>query len=385
MTSWRDWASVTVLGVAVFAVTTTEMIPLGLLPAIASDLGVSVGHAGLSVSLYGVLAGALAPIATVVSGRFDRRTVVATILLVFAAGNALSAAALGYPTFMAARLVSGLVHGLLWAIVASVAVRLVAASDAVRATAAVFSGISLALVLGVPVGATLGVLWGWRWVFAALAALCAVTTVLVCVLLPRLPSARLFGASDLLGLLSSSRLRTILWLTGAVVVGNYAGYAYLAPLLGERGVSAAAIGPLLLVYGIAGVLGNFGAGAALSRVSSARPLLLLLTGVLTVSLAMAAVVSSLSALVIVLAVWGMSYSALPVVLQTLVLRAVGDGAGEPATSIYVLVFNCSIAVGAFAGAVGVDAGGAVAPPVIGAVVAAVGVATVVFTRRPVRR
>jgi predicted MFS family arabinose efflux permease len=373
--------AVTTVGLAVFAVTTTEMIPMGLLPSIAHDLKVSEGQAGLSVTLYGVLAGLLAPVITVITGRKDRRTLLLSILAVFIAGNALSAVAQSYAVFMISRFTSGLIHGLMWAIVASVAIRLVCATDAVRATAAVFSGISLALVLGVPLGAFIGSILGWRWAFALLSMLCALTFILVRALLPQLPCERTFTFSDLRPLLKSTPLRTVLLVTAVVVIGNYSAYTYIAPFLYDaRAISAGLVGPFLLCYGVAGVVGNFACGAILSRSRSVRPVLAGLSVVLTAALLLIVVTQPRPLLALLMVVWGASYSALPVALQTQVLRVSDHGIGEATTSIYVLVFNCSIAAGALVGGFGIDTGGPTVPVLIGAPFSAVSIVAINFIR-----
>jgi predicted MFS family arabinose efflux permease len=373
--------AVTTVGLAVFAVTTTEMTPMGLLPSIAHDLRVSEGQAGLSVTLYGVLAGLLAPVITVISGRMDRRTLVLSILAVFTAGNALSAIAQSYTVFMISRFTSGLIHGLMWAIVASVAIRLVCGKDAVRATAAVFSGISLALVLGVPFGAFIGSILGWRWAFALLSMLCALTFILVRALLPQLPCERTFTFSDLRPLLKSTQLRIVLLVTAVVVIGNYSAYTYVAPFLYDaRAIGAGLVGPFLLCYGVAGVIGNFASGAILSRSHSVRPVLAGLTVVLTMALLLIVLTQPRPLLALLMVVWGASYSALPVVLQTQVLRVSDKGIGEATTSIYVLVFNCSIAAGALVGGFGIDTGGPTIPVLIGALFCAMSIVAIGFIR-----
>ncbi|CDO06247.1 arabinose efflux permease family protein [Mycolicibacterium cosmeticum] len=355
---------------------------MGLLPSIARDLNVSEGVAGLSVTLYGILAGLLAPIATILTSRIDRRTVLLVILTVFTVGNALSATAYSYPMFMASRFLSGVIHGLMWAIVASIAIRLVAETDAVRATAAVFSGISLALVLGVPAAAFVGDLYGWRSAFAALAVLSGVSLVLVRALLPPLSSSGTFAFPDLASLLRQPRLRRVLAVTALMVIANYSAYTYIAPFLQDaRGLAPQSTGPFLLIYGIAGVAGNFAAGALLSRARTVRAVLVALAVVLTGALMSLQVARLPIILAVLIAVWGASYSAMPVALQTLVLRIGGGRTGEAATSLYVLVFNCSIALGASAGAVAIDTAGPTVPALVGAAVCAVGLVPTLSLRR----
>lgn len=360
----RTWSAVTALAVAVFAVTATEMMPVAVLPEIGAALGVSVGVAGLTVTVFGVVAGLSAPLMTTRTRGLDRRTLVLAILGAFVVGNAATAVVTNYPLLLAVRLSMGLCHGLMWSIIAGAAVRLVPPTSAGRATAAVFSGISLALVLGIPAGTALSAQWGWRAVFVALAALAAATLIAVAILVPRLP-ARATG---------TPRWRTvpgpvypILAVTALVVVGNYAAYTYVAPfLLDHNGIQPQMLGAYLLVYGVAGVVGNAVIGAVVGGRRSLSALLVTCVAILSGSLVALRLAPAAPAIVVVvIAVWGASYSALPVVLQTLIFAAAPD-VRDAATSLYVMVFNVAIAGGAFVGAVAIDAVGPAAPMMWGA-------------------
>lgn len=368
------WLAVAAVAVSVFVVTTTEMSPVGLLPEIADDLRISEGTAGLSVSVYGVLAGLAAPPLTIGLRRVDRRTLLLVILTVFTVGNAFTALAVGPVTFFLARFAVGLIHGLLWAIVATIAIRLVSEHRATQATAAVFSGISLALVLGVPIGSFVGGIVGWRaafWGLSALSALCLVAATRTVPRLPALSSTTLADGSRR-GL---GAIRTPLVITAVVVVGNYAAYTYIVPFLRSLdGVDAGLTGPILLAYGVAGVVGNVIAGALLSRTRSPIRVLVGLTAAAAAAMATLVLVDSLTAAIALMAVWGAAYSGMPVVLQTLVLS--GSRTGETLTSMYVLVFNCSIAMGALVGGMAIDSRGPSAPIVLGAIVTALGLAVV---------
>lgn len=374
-----------VVGFAVFAVTSTEMSPVGLLPEIARDLRVSDGTAGIAVTAFGLVAGLLAPISTVASSRLDRRTLLLAILVVFTVGNALAATARSYWLFLAARIATGVSHGLLWSIVAAIAIRLVSTKDRVRATAIAFSGISLALVLGVPFGSLLGDYGGWRSAFAALAVLCGGGAVVVYLLVPRLPATERTRAADFIALVRSRPLIAAFAVTFVAVVGNYAAYTYIAPfLIGRSGVTAASIGPLLLVYGAAGVAGNFLSGYAVDWVGSLGKVIGALCLVVTGSLVLLLVLASARVAVIALLVtWGLAYSGLPVALQTLVLRGASDcnATGQAATSGYVLVFNGSISTGALLGGVAIDARGPSAPIFLGAACSLASVLVSALARR----
>lgn len=376
----RAWAAVIALGVAVFVVTVTEMMPIGLIPQMATDLRVSEGAAGLSVTMYGVVAGLSAPVVTSWTRRLDRRVLVLAVLGAFVVGNVATAMVPDYPQLLVVRLAMGLCHGLMWSITASTAVRLVAPASATTATAVAFSGISLALVVGVPAGTFLGAWVGWRAAFMSVAALTALAWIAVIALVPALPQIPRGRAHPWRELLSRpTGVRQVLVVTALAVMGTYAAYTYIAPFLIHRlGVPTAGVGVYLLVYGAAGVIGNFAAGALLARVRTAGTVLSGALAVATASLTLLTVGSGLGAWTAggVIALWGMSYSALPVILQTMILRR-APHAREAATAIYVLVFNVSIALGALGGAVAIDRVSTSAPLALGAVL---GVMATVATR-----
>lgn len=356
LNSWRAWSAVISLALAVFAVTVTEMMPVGLIPQIAVDLHVSDGSAGLTVTLYGIIAGLSAPAATAWTHRLDRRILLLAILATFTVGNLATAAVTSYPQLLAIRLAMGLAHGLMWSITASVAVRLVPPASAAAATAAAFSGISLALVLGIPAGTFLGTWIGWRPAFLAVAALTAVAWIAVLATVVSLPQAHSRHRGQWRTLLSGHRdIRSILIVTALAVTANYAAYTYIAPFLTDRlGVTEPSVGTYLLVYGVAGVIGNFTAGALLNRTMTRRSVLFGALAATTVALIVLALAGQSGWLAwIIIAVWGLSYSALPVILQTLILRR-APHVREAATAIYVMVFNVSIAAGALTGALAID-------------------------------
>lgn len=356
--SARGWLAVVAVAFGVFTVTATETMPIGLLPEMAAGLRVSEGTVGLTVTLYGFFAGVLAPFLTAATRRLDRGRLLLVILTVFVVGNVLTALAVNHVWLMLVRLLIGFIHGVLWAIVASVAVRLVPPAHSVRATAVVFSGISLATVLGVPLGTIVGQWLDWRAAFWALAACSAVALIATAVLMPPMPPHGGVHLSELPRLLRKGNLRTAVGVTAVVVIGHYAAYTYITPfLLRNVGVASDMTGVLLLSFGAAGVAGNFLAGAVLGRGPALRTVVLCLiagTGG-SMALLLAAGAWKPAAIVFLLS-WGLAYSALPVALQTLVFRSVPE-AREAATSLYVLSFNVSISLGALSGSLALDHSG----------------------------
>ncbi|GAA4891684.1 MFS transporter [Streptomyces coeruleoprunus] len=364
----RYWLATVSISLAVFAFTTTEMVPIGLLTAIGPDLDVSTGTTGLAVTLFGGIAGLAAPFMTSFTRTVDRRALMLVLALVLIAGNELTALAPNFAVLMAARVVLGFAHGLMWSIAASIALRLVAPKDAVRATSVVFGGISVASVVGVPLGTFIGELTDWRTVFHAIAGLGAVFLVAAAVLLPKLPSRNAARVADLPRLLRDRNILTAVVITVLVVAGHFAAYTYLAPYLEDRaGIDPKLISTMLLVYGVAGVAGNFVGGAAAAR--NLRGTLLVAIAVLAVTLvALLAVGTFRPGVYLLLVLWGLSFTAIPVCVQTVVFTYAGDSP-EAATSLFVLGFNVSVGLGSLIGGLIVDHASLTAVFVTGAALA----------------
>ncbi|MFI1964575.1 MFS transporter [Streptomyces pathocidini] len=377
----RGWLAVLAVAFGVFTVTATETMPIGLLPDMAAGLEVSEGTVGLTVTLYGLFAGVLAPVLTAASRRLDRRHLLLVILAVFVVGNVLTAMAMNYVWLMAVRLLIGFIHGVLWAIVASIAVRLVPPALSVRATAVVFSGISLATVVGVPLGTIVGQWLDWRAAFWALAACSAVALTAAAVLMPSMPPRGGVHLSELPHLLKTGNLRTAVSVTAIVVIGHYAAYTYITPfLLRNVGVPSNQIGVLLLCFGAAGVVGNFIAGPVIERDPALRTVVLAFVAGTGGSMALLLAAGDWKpAAIVFLLGWGLTYSALPVALQTLVLRSVPH-AREAATSLYVLSFNVSISLGALFGSLTLDRSGPSLVMITGMVFCATALVVTTFLR-----
>lgn len=352
----HSWLAVLAITLGVFAYTTTEMVPVGLLTSISADLQVTEGMTGLAVTLYGLMAGVLAPILTAATRRLDRRTLLTAVLAIFVVGNICTALAPSYLMLMMSRLVTGFAHGVMWSIAASIAVRLVPKNQSVRAISIVFSGISIAFVLGVPLGTFIGELSHWRFVFAVIAALGAVSLVAVLILLPRMAPTSVLNLSELPALLKIRNLRVALVVTAIIVCAHFAAYTYITPYLQhEVGIAPQWISSLLLLYGTASVVGNFVAGAGAAR--ALRNTLLLAISALSASILLLLVVGESQIAVIgLLILWGFAFPALPLCLQTLVLQSAPQ-APEAATSVFICSFNVSIALGALVGGFAVDTSG----------------------------
>ncbi|QCX76638.1 Purine ribonucleoside efflux pump NepI [Streptomyces sp. YIM 121038] len=340
--------SVVAVAAATFSVVTTEMLPVGLLTSLSSGLGVSDGTAGLTVTLPGVVAALAALLLPVAVRGADRRAVLCGLMLLLGAANLLSALAPSFEVLLVARIVVGLCIGGVWAVAASLAVRLVRAESVGRATAVIFSGIAVASVLGVPAGTFLGELASWRWAFGAMAVLGLGVAALLAVVLPALPPSEPVRLGVFPGLLRLPRLRVGLIAVAFLVVGHFTAYTYVRPVL-ERvpDVGAGLISGLLLCYGVAGVAGNFLGGTFAAR-DPRRTLLLISAALAGVVLLLVPAGSSLPASVALLVAWGLAYGGVSVSSQNWVMAAAPQ-AREAASALFAGIFNTAIALGALLG------------------------------------
>jgi predicted MFS family arabinose efflux permease len=361
----RSWLGVASIALGVFVVVTAEQLPIGLLTSVSGDLGVSEGQAGLMVTLPGFIAAVAAPLVPLAIGALDRRIALLGLMALMAAASVLSALAPSYITLLASRILVGLSIGGFWAIAGGLAPRLVPAASVPRATSLIFGGVAAASVLGIPIGTLIGEYAGWRSAFVALAVGSALVVAGLLIAIPRLRPERAVGLTVLARQLRNRAVTSGLLVTLLLVTAQFATYTYISPMAQSlMGIGSMFVAPLLLGYGIAGVIGNFIIGMRGSRNVA--------TTMLVISLALAALMFGIAAIarheiagaLFVLA-WGFVYGGVSVSLQTWMLRAAPEAA-EAATSLWVCVFNFSIALGAFVGGTAVDNIGLISVNMIGA-------------------
>ena len=352
--AWRAWLGVIAVGMATFCVVTTEMLPVGLFVPITGALEVSVGMGGFMLFVPAILAALFAPLVVLGAKGADRRVILCGLLALLVCANAASAWAPSMPWFLAARVLVGFCIGGVWAIAGGLASRLVGPSAVGLATSIIFGGVAVASVLGVPLGAFLGGLAGWRAAFGAMAALCAAVLLLNLLGLPALPAARSLQPRQLASQLANPGLRRGLLITLFLVAGHFMAYTFVRPLLQIHAAFGEGwIGPLLFAYGAAGVAGNFLGGAAAAR-RPAATLLVIAASLLSILLLLSGLGQLRPAAAVLLLLWGLAYGAVSVSLQTWMMKAAPD-AVEAATSLFVAVFNLGIAAGSLLGVPSVDA------------------------------
>ncbi len=351
---WRAWLGVAAVGMATFCVVTTEMLPVGLFVPITGELDVSVGMGGFMLFVPAILAALFAPLVVLGAQGADRRLILCGLLALLAGANAASAWAPSMPWFLAARILVGFCIGGIWAIAGGLPGRLVAPGGVGLATSIIFGGVAVASVAGVPLGAFIGELAGWRAAFGAMAVLCAGVLLLNLCSLPALPAAGSLRPRQLLSQLANPGLRLGLMVTLFLVAGHFMAYTFVRPLLQSHAAFGEAwIGPLLFAYGAAGVAGNFlGGGAAAKR--PAATLLAIAASLALILLLLGGLGRFQPAAIALLLCWGLAYGAVSVSLQTWMMKAAPD-AVEAATALFVAVFNLGIAAGSLLGVPSVDA------------------------------
>ncbi|MGP9679550.1 MFS transporter [Halomonas sp. AOP27-A1-41] len=348
----RWWAVVAVM-IGIFLLVTAEQLPIGLLSQVASSMDVTPGVAGLMVTVPGVVAAFSAPLLPVAVGRLDRRIMLTLLMVVMVIGSVLSALASSFILLLAARVLVGVSIGGYWAVAGSIAPRLVPSDKVPKAMTIIFGGVAAASVLGVPLGTLLGDLSNWRIAFAALGGFSLLTALALWCWLPPLPPREPVRLKVLAQQFTSRGVRVAVLVTGFVVVGHFAAYTFISPILQEiSGVAQRHVGSLLLLYGAAGILGNIAAGMFAGRhpyrAVLAIPSLLLLV-VASFPLLGVEPVSG----VLLLMVWGAAFGSVSVSIQTWILRTAPNT--EAATALMAFVFNLSIGLGAMVGGRVVDA------------------------------
>ena len=370
-----------VLALSAFAIGTTEFVIMGLLPEVALDLGVSIPGAGWLVTGYALGVAIGAPFMAAATARLPRRNALIGLMGIFILGNLLCAVAAGYGLLMFARVVTALCHGAFFGIGAVVAASLVAPERRASAVALMFTGLTLANVLGVPLGTALGQYAGWRSTFWAV----TVIGVLALIGLIRvLPKAAEHKPVDLRAELAGLRGGS-LWLALSTTVlfsaAVFATFTYVAPILRDlTGVSPRGVTGTLLLIGIGLTLGNVLGGKFADRSLSAT-----LTGgflaTAVASLAFSWTAYSFIPAEINLLLWGIASFSLVPALQVNVMRF-GHAAPNLVSTLNIAAFNVGNALGAWLGGLVLQRGfGLDAIPLVGAALALLGVAAAILSSR----
>ncbi|MDE1165440.1 MAG: MFS transporter [Pseudomonas sp.] len=343
------------LSIGAFGIGVTEFAPMGMLPGIASDLGVSIPSAGLLVSAYamGVLIGA--PIMTLATAKIPRRNVLIGLMAIFTLGNLLSALATDYQTLLIARLVTSLNHGAFFGIGSIVAASLVPPDKRAGAVATMFLGLTVATIGGVPLATWFGEHFGWRTAFWGIAGLGVVVMASLWWALPNVPAPKGDGMLAEIRVLGRGPVLAALALTVVGSSAMFTVFTYIAPIL--RDVTHAStnfITGMLVLFGIGLTLGNVWGGKAADR-SVDRTLIGSLALLIAVLVAFSVLMRWPLPAALAILVWGAASFALVPPLQMRVMEAAKD-APNLASAVNIGAFNFGNAIGAAVGGAVINAG-----------------------------
>ncbi|MEU4194351.1 Cmx/CmrA family chloramphenicol efflux MFS transporter [Kribbella sp. NPDC026611] len=349
--------AVYVLGLSIFAQGTSELMLAGLLPELSTDLHVSIPQAGLLISAFavGMLLGA--PILVVLTLRWSRRTALLLFLAVFALMHVAGALTTSYTVLLATRIIGAFVYAGFWSVAAVTVVALVPSTSRARAMSIVTGGLTIATIVGLPLGTVLGQHLGWQSAFWTVAALCvlAMSGVLATVPAEKPDPATAPRLSAELKVLVNARLWLAFGTTALVTATILVVFSYLAPLLTRStGLSAGAVPAVLALYGLGSFIGITVGG----RFADALPfhtLFISITGLIALSAALALTATTpVLAILVISLLGGFGFAANPA-LNARVFSLAGD-APTLATATNFSAFNVGITVGPWLGGLAIDAG-----------------------------
>ncbi|MCF6468032.1 MFS transporter [Nonomuraea sp. MG754425] len=373
------------LAISAFGIGTTEFIINGLLPELADDFGVTIPAAGLLVSGYALGVAVGGPPLTMLGGRLSRKTMLLALMVLFVAGNLLSALAPSYGVLMIGRFLAAFAHGAYFGVGSVVAADLVGPRRRASAIALMFTGLTLANVLGVPLGTWIGQAFGWRATFWVVVAIGVVGFAGVLALVPRQPRP---SGGGLLHELATFRKAGV-WLALAMTVFGFAPVfaviTFIAPIMtGVGGFSPGTVPVVMAVFGVGLVVGNLIGGRLADR--AVMPAIYGSVALLTLLAVVVALVSaSQIAFVVAITLFGVAAFATVPPLQTRVLDAAA-GAPTLASAANIGAFNLGNAIGSFAAGLTIDAGlGYTAPAWTAALLGLIGLAAAALAGTQSRR
>ncbi|CAG7654471.1 MFS transporter [Paenibacillus allorhizosphaerae] len=362
------------LTLGAFAIGMTEFVIMGLLPEVASDLHVSIPSAGLLITGYALGVAVGAPFITIATHKMPRKTLLLLLMAIFIAGNAIAAIAPNYSILMIARIVAALTHGSFFGVGSVVAAELVPKEKRAGAIAIMFTGLTLANILGVPIGTFIGQAAGWRSTFWLITAIGVIALLGVIALVPKIKFAHSSLRQEL-GVLRRPAVHVALLMTVFGFGGVFTAFTYITPILVDiSGFASGTVSYILVLFGIGITIGNIYGGKLADR-----SLLPSLTGIL-VALAVILALFSITdqykilALITVFLLGIAAFGTVPG-LQLHMLNTAKE-APTLASTLNIAAFNLGNALGAYLGGVVIDlqfGGGLRAVPWVAALVTVVGI------------
>lgn len=340
-----------------FTVLTTEFLIVGLLPALARDLNISVSKAGLLVTLFAFTVAAAGPFLTAAMANVNRRRLFISVLTIIGFSNVLAAVAPNYGTMAVARIIPALALPVFWSLASATAVDLVGAERAGRAISVISFGIVCATVFGIPIGTLVSDAFGWRSAFGALAVVALGKALMLFAFFPRSEAQKTqISLAQQARILRDPLVIFHVMLSVLIFTGMFTAYTYLADML-ERlaGFDGTLVGWSLMAFGAVGMIGNFFGGRMVDR----TPLGASLIFAVLIAAGMLAVIPSIRSqwgLTAALGAWGIAQAALLLVSHVRVMKS-APSAPAFAASLNISGANLGIGLGAFVGGRVIDSTG----------------------------
>lgn len=377
----RAGLQILIMAIAAFIIVTTEFLIVGLLPALAHDLDISITLAGQVVTLFAFTVMLFGPVLTARLARVERKKLFTLILILFAFSNALAAVSTNIWVLAIARFIPALALPVFWGTASETAGQLAGPENAGKAVSKVYLGISAALVFGVPLGTVASDAIGWRGSFWVLAGVSLVIGLLMHLMMPTLPTSPAVNKGESqVKILRQPRFLAHVLLSVLTFTAMFTAYTYLADVL-ERlaNVPAGQVGWWLMGFGAVGMIGNHLGGSMVDR----RPLGAMILFLIVLGIGMLAAVAFATSqfwLVAALIAWGIAYTALFPICQVRVMKA-GGKAQALAASMNISAANAGIGLGAIAGGVGIHRYGLDSLGLIATFIAALAVVVAVLMAR----
>ncbi len=361
------WFPLLLLSAGIFVAVTSEFLPIGLLPQLTDELGITEAQVGMLITVFaGTVVLATAPL-THATRALPRKPLLLALLAVFAVANLIAALAPDYAVLLVARVIGGASHGVFWAVVTPYAARLVAPERLASAVAIATGGATVASVAGLPLGTLLGAAVGWRVSFGVIAALVVVIALLIVVVLPPVEHRVTAVASGRFSAVRDATFAPVMVLCATVVLvtlGHATFYTYIAAwVIDVADFGVTDVAGILLLFGGAGAIGVVVAGVLGDRYP--RSLLpVLLIGV-TASVAGVGLASDYpAAVVVLLTLWSAFLGGVPVIFQARLLQTASLALRDIAAAWLTVSFNIGIGGGALVGGLVIATWSVVALPIV---------------------
>ncbi|WP_435167598.1 MFS transporter [Paenibacillus glycanilyticus] len=253
--------SVLSLTVGAFAIGMTEFVIMGILPNVASDLNVSISAAGQLITMYALGVAVGAPIMTILTSRIPQKKLLCILMLLFILGNGLSVVAPNYAVLMIARMITALTHGTFFGVGAVIASKLVRADKQAGAVSIMMAGLTIANIIGVPIGTYIGQNWGWRASFGAIAVMGILALIGIIIFIPKLKLSKQVSVLKQLSAIARPKLLVYLLIAALGNAGLFAVFTYITPLLTDiTGFAEHNVTWILILFGIGVTVGNIVGG-----------------------------------------------------------------------------------------------------------------------------